>query len=200
MPSPFDPNTQHHLTESKIVVALERIAEAFRVLLWNESKAYNLSTIQIQLLIFLTYHDQAKCSVSYLAREFNMTKPTISDSIKVLTEKKLVEKHDNPADSRSYTIKLTAKGHNIATHAAAFSTAIETPLSKLPDEQKQAMLSGLTSLIYDLNRNSIITVQRMCYTCSHYRATEGKHYCSLINAQLTTGQIRLDCPEHASVL
>ena len=36
--SSFNLDDQNQKIESRIVVALERISEAFRVLLWNESK------------------------------------------------------------------------------------------------------------------------------------------------------------------
>lgn len=108
--SSFNPERQENKIESKIVVALERISEAFRVLLWNESKSNALSPIQIQILIFLLFHSEAQCKVSYLAEEFNMTKATISDSVKVLLLKKLIKKTGDELDTRSYTISLTAGG------------------------------------------------------------------------------------------
>jgi hypothetical protein len=51
--SSFDLEHQNSKIESKIVASLERISEAFRVLLWNESKENSLSPIQIQILIFI---------------------------------------------------------------------------------------------------------------------------------------------------
>ena len=71
---------QNQDTGSKIIAALERISQAFRVLLWNESKAFSLSPIQVQVLNFLLQHSGEKRKISYLAGEFNLTKPTISDS------------------------------------------------------------------------------------------------------------------------
>ena len=35
--SDFDPKHQNQTTESKIVASLEKISQAFRVLLWQES-------------------------------------------------------------------------------------------------------------------------------------------------------------------
>lgn len=58
--SPFDLSHQNLTVDSKIVAALERISQAFRVLLWNESKELSLSPIQIQVLIFLLYHSDEK--------------------------------------------------------------------------------------------------------------------------------------------
>ncbi|WP_332911571.1 MarR family winged helix-turn-helix transcriptional regulator [Algoriphagus boritolerans] len=108
--STFNLNEQNQKIESRIVVALERISEAFRVLLWNESKENSLSPIQIQILIFIHFHDLEKCKVGYLADEFNMTKATISDSVRVLLSKELVTKETDPIDTRSYTLSLTDEG------------------------------------------------------------------------------------------
>lgn len=116
--SPFNLSEQNYKVESRIVVALERIAEAFRVLLWNESKENSLSPIQIQILIFIYFHSLDKCKIGYLADEFNMTKATISDSVKVLFAKNLVSKHTDPADTRSYSLSLTDKGKKIAQKAS----------------------------------------------------------------------------------
>ena len=105
--SSFNLNEQNQKIESRIVVALERISEAFRVLLWNESKENSLSPIQIQILIFIYFHSLEKCKVGYLADEFNMTKATISDSVKILLSKELVTKETDPIDTRSFSLSLT---------------------------------------------------------------------------------------------
>lgn len=200
MKSLFDLNQQNKKIESKIVVALERISEAFRVLLWNESKENALSPIQIQILIFLLFHSQEKCKVSYLAQEFNMTKATISDSVKLLLQKGLIEKFDDPIDTRSYIIGLTIEGKQIADKSANFAFAIEKPLSSLTEEQKEIMLSALLKLIHELNRAGIITIQRMCFTCANYRLEGGEHYCKLLESKLAINELRVDCTEHEVVI
>ena len=138
--SSFSLNKQNQKIESRIVVALERISEAFRVLLWNESKENSLSPIQIQILIFIHFHSLEKCKVGYLAAEFNMTKATISDSVRVLLAKELVTKATDPLDTRSYSLSLTNEGQKIAVKASFFASSIEQPLEKLTQEQKTIML------------------------------------------------------------
>lgn len=194
--SSFNLNEQNQKIESRIVVALERISEAFRVLLWNESKENSLSPIQIQILIFIHFHALEKCKVGYLADEFNMTKATISDSVRVLLSKELVTKETDPIDTRSYSLSLTDEGKNIAKKASFFASSIEQPIEKLTQEQKTIMLNGLLKLIYDLNKSGIITIQRMCFTCSFYNAENGIHYCNLLKTKLAESEIRVDCPEH----
>lgn len=194
--SSFNLDEQNQKIESRIVVALERISEAFRVLLWNESKENSLSPIQIQILIFIQFHAQEKCKVGYLADEFNMTKATISDSVRVLLAKELLTKETDPLDTRSSTLSLTDEGKNIAKKASFFTSSIEQPIEKLTQEQKTIMLNGLLKLIYDLNKSGIITIQRMCFTCSFYNAKNGTHYCNLLKTKLAESEIRVDCPEH----
>ena len=105
--STFDLEYQNSSIESKIVASLERVSQAFRVLLWNESKEFSVSPIQVQVLIFLLHHSDEKRKVSYLADEFNMTKATISETIKTLEQKQLIKKEYEPQDTRSYIIHLT---------------------------------------------------------------------------------------------
>lgn len=192
----FNLNEQNQKIESRIVVALERISEAFRVLLWNESKENSLSPIQIQILIFIHFHSLEKCKVGYLADEFNMTKATISDSVRVLLAKELVTKETDSIDTRSYSLSLTDEGKKIAKKTSFFASSIEQPIEKLTQEQKTIMLNGLLKLIYDLNQSGIITIQRMCFTCSFYNAQNGIHYCNLLKTKLAESEIRVDCPEH----
>ena len=82
----FNPDAQLDKVEFRIVAALERLSEAFRVLLWDQAKVLNVSPIQIQLLIFLRYHKPEYATVSKLAEEFNMTRPTISDAVRALEQ------------------------------------------------------------------------------------------------------------------
>lgn len=195
--SDFDLSQQAHSTESKIVASLERIAQAFRVLLWQESKEHGLSPIQVQALIFIRYHSEEKRKVSYLANEFNMTKATISDTIKALEQKELISKEYESHDSRSYIIHLTAKGKEIVNRTAGFTNDVRRPIENLPDADKESMLNSLLNIISHLNQTGVITIQRMCSTCTHYQNnTDGTHYCNLLNQTLLNNDLRIDCPEH----
>lgn len=197
--SVFNPNYQSEHIDAKIVVALERVAEAFRVLLWNEGKETAISPIQIQILIFLRFHDVQKRTVSYLAREFAMTKPTISDAVKVLEQKEFIEKKIQPTDSRSYTIHLTSKGKKRVEQALAFVTPMENALAEVSQERKDVLLASLLELIGKLHDKGVISVQRMCYSCRFYaggRQGQKGHYCTLLKQPLHDNELRIDCPEH----
>ena len=195
--SDFDVAHQNQSVESKIVAVLERISQAFRVLLWQESKEFSLTPIQVQVLIFLLHHSPEKRKVSYIADEFNMTKPTISDTLKALEQKDLVTKEYDKADTRTYCIHLTKKGKDLATKTSLFTSEIRTPIAKLHPDDKENILLSLLGIINHLNQTRVITIQRMCFSCVHYQTSQNgqKHYCNLLSKPLATTDLRIDCPE-----
>ncbi len=196
--SAFDPSLQNQSVDGKIVAALERVSQAFRVLLWNESKEFALSPIQVQALVFLRYHSPDKRKVTYLADELNVTKATVSDTVKTLEQKGLIQKEHETHDSRSYVIHLTDKGKEVAEQTALFSREIQAPVDRMPPHDKENLLLSLMDIIRHLNRSGVITVQRMCFSCAHYRPNHlgANHFCQLLNAPLDNGGLRVDCPEH----
>ena len=157
--SDFDLTNQNHSIESKIVASLERVEQAYRVLLWQESKEFSLSPIQVQVLIFLLHHSEEKRKVSYLAGEFNMTKATISDTVKTLGQKNLITKEYGQEDTRSYVINLTEKGKDIGGKTSLFTQEIRTPIDMLHQDDKENLLLSLLKIIRHLNKSEVITVQ-----------------------------------------
>ncbi|AMA48533.1 MULTISPECIES: MarR family winged helix-turn-helix transcriptional regulator [Flavobacterium] len=194
--SVFNLDDQNQKIESRIVVALERISEAFRVLLWKESKENSLSPIQIQILIFICFHSEEKCKISYLAEEFNMTKATISDSVKILIAKGLLIKKVDFSDTRAFLLSLTEEGKRVASKGSFFASFMQKPFESLSKEEKTILLNSLLKLIYDLNKTNVINIQRMCFSCFYYTFEKELHYCKLMDVRLADSDIRIDCPEY----
>ncbi|QEC42895.1 MarR family winged helix-turn-helix transcriptional regulator [Pseudobacter ginsenosidimutans] len=193
---PFNPDTQNSSNAALILAALERVGESFRVMLWEQAKEYGLSPIQVQSLIFLHTHDERMATVTYLSKEFNVTKATMSDVVKVLTEKKLLVKKDNPADSRVQVLKLTSQGKKVAAATGGFANTMLEQIGQLTERQQTEIKTILLNLIHQLYREKIITMQRMCFTCVHFSTAGNKHFCNLLQIPLTPDHLRLDCPEH----
>lgn len=196
----FNPSDQESDLSSKIVVGLQRISEAFKVLLWEKAKLLGLSPIQIQILIFISYHKNEYCNVSHLAKEFNLTKPTISDAIRVLDKKGMISKDYSSADSRSYSVGLSDLGENLVCEIENFASPLKTQLKDFEHADLEHLFETLGKLIYQLNCNGILTVQRICYGCKFYNKTENKDYCNLLDKELLNTDIRLDCPEYEEKL
>ena len=193
--SVFNLINQNSSLDNKIVAGLERLSQVFRILLWEKAKEHALSPIQIQLLIFIQYHSTDKCTVSYLAQEFNFTKPTISDAIKVLEQKNFIKKNTDSSDTRSYTIQLTASGKKIVLETENFANPITEIITKSNEADKLILWENISNLISLLNRQEIISIQRTCFNCGHYTIKNKNAFCSLLNQKLLTKDIRIDCEE-----
>jgi DNA-binding MarR family transcriptional regulator len=196
----FNIEFQQKSITSKIVVGLERLSGVFKVLLWEHAKVLGLSPIQIQILIFIAYHKQELCNVSHLANEFNITKPTISDAIKVLDKKGFIVKDYSVSDSRSYSIFLSDKGKEIVAETENFANPIKTQLKSVRNADLENLYKTISKLIYQLNQKGIITVQRSCFSCKFYNKSKNTEYCNLLKKQLLNQDIRLDCPEYEEIL
>ncbi|MET2985733.1 MarR family winged helix-turn-helix transcriptional regulator [Aureibaculum conchae] len=190
---------QEHLS-NKIVVGLERISEAFKTLLWDQAKVLGLSPIQIQILIFIAYHKEELCNVSHLAKEFNVTKPTISDAVKVLEKKNLIKKIPSSTDSRSYSILLSGHGKKVVNTTHSFANPIKNEVEKIEDTDLEVLYNSLSKLIYNLNKVGILNVQRTCYACVFYEKKKENHYCNFLEKPLANKEIRIDCPEFEAKL
>ncbi|GAB4246524.1 MAG: hypothetical protein Kow0027_07680 [Saprospiraceae bacterium] len=196
--SVFELDYQNQDPDSKIVSALERIGSAFRALLWKDSLPLAISPIQAQILIFVLTHKDVYCTVSYLASEFNMTKPTLSEAVRSLESKGLVQKVPLPKDRRILTIHLTEEGEKTAALASQYTATTLNVVKNLgPGCDKENLLLTLIELINQFQQLGIISVQRMCFNCSHYRKDHDghPHYCQLLGQALANTELRIDCPE-----
>src|SRR5690554_4955636 len=191
----FNPEQQQKDISSKIVAGLERISEVFKVLLWEKAKLVGLSPIQIQILIFIAFHKQNLCNVSHLSKEFNVTKPTVSDAIKILDKKGYIIKDYSTEDNRSYSISLSDSGNDLIAQTYDFANPLQTQVDSFSPIELENLFSTLSQLIYKLNRHGILNVQRTCYGCKFYRKNENSDYCNLLQRELINNEIRLDCPE-----
>ena len=194
--STFNPAQQEKDISSKIVAGMERVSEVFKILLWEKAKLVGLSPIQIQILIFIAFHKQKLCNVSHLAKEFNVTKPTVSDAVRVLDKRGYIVKDFSSSDSRSYSISLSDLGNDIISQTYDFSNPLKKQVDSFSQSELESLFGTLSQLIYKLNRNGILSVQRTCYGCKFYEKQQESDYCDLLQKELLNQEIRLDCPEY----
>lgn len=192
----FDLEIQNSSLDGKITAGFERLSQVFRVLLWEKAKKYELSPIQIQLLIFIKNHAAPKATVSYLAKEFNLTKATVSDSVKILEQKKYVVKVSHLSDSRSHTIELTSEGLEAVLATQNFTDPLYDIVASTAEKDKIILWSNISSFLQQLNHLQIINMQNSCQTCRYYAQENGKSSCMLLQLPLDVSDIKLDCSDH----
>ncbi len=180
----------------KVIAGLERLGEVFKTLLWQKAKVHGISPIQIQILLFISSHRLALCNVSYLAKEFNVTKPTISDAVKVLLKKDYLVKDYSPTDNRRYNVLLSSAGEKLVQELLDYRLPVATETQTISEAELKNCFDTISKLIYQLNQKGIIQVQRTCFGCQHYQGDKAAtHFCTLLDKHLMKHEIRLDCAD-----
>jgi DNA-binding MarR family transcriptional regulator len=199
--SVFDPSAQHGDVDAKVVAALERLGQVFRLLLRERAQERDLSPIGAQFLVYLRYHDVELRRVSQLAREFGLTQATVSDAVDSLEAKGLIGRERWPEDGRVVTLRLTPEGELLAMELSTWAEPIKEHLRGSSPEESEVVLRFLMRLIGSLQRSGVITVARMCVTCRSFQpdahpGAEAPHHCGLLKVPLAASDLRIDCPEH----
>jgi DNA-binding MarR family transcriptional regulator len=184
--------------DAKLVAALERVGQALRVQMWDKAKQHGLSPTQLQVLLRLAGDPAARRRIGVLANELDITHPTVSDAVAVLRRKGLV---DRDPGGRKAALRLSARGRALAAGLTDWDERTRRQLADLPVADKHATLRLLLDLIAGLHSRGAITVARMCMTCRFFRRDAHPdlarpHHCALVDAPLSTGELRVDCAEH----
>lgn len=190
----------HEDVPAKVTAALERIGQAFRVLSQREAQEHGLSPIQLQLLLRLAADPPERRRPGALAREFDVSPASLSDSIGALERKGLVERRRLDADRRGFTLALSSSGRRLAEQLDPVAEPVERAVAAFTSQEQLSLMHSLYDLIAELQRAGVITVARMCITCRHFRPDvhdgERPHHCVLLDMALSGRSLRVDCPEH----
>jgi DNA-binding MarR family transcriptional regulator len=202
--SVFDPSAQHGDVDSKVVAALERLGEVFRLLLREKAQEHGLSPIQARFLVYLLHHGVELRRVSQLAREFGLTQATVSDAVDSLEAKGFIGREPWPADRRVVTLRLTPEGELLAAELSAWADPIREHLRNSSPGESEVVMRFLMQLIGSLQRSGVITVARMCVTCRFFQPdihpdADSPHHCGLLDVPLAGSDLRIDCPEHEPI-
>jgi len=188
----------------KIIAGVERLSNLFRLLLWDAAKVEKLSPIQIQFLLFLHDNPSRLRTVSQLAREFCLTKATVSDAVKVLARKRLVEKRPSPRDGRVSMLRLTPSGRKAAERLTGWSDVVKQTMQTCRPELKETVALFIMDLIRSLQTAGVIEVARMCLGCRNFRRDVSpggarRHRCMLTEKSMGNEDLKFDCKSYEQV-
>ena len=193
----LDPHNQSKDINTKIIAGIERLHTIFRAAIQQQAKHHQITPLQTQLLLFIAGHDNELCTVTLLAKEFVMTKATVSDSIRSLTEKGYIEKKEADGDSRLCVLVLTHLGMETVQSLYGLSAVFSPALKNLKSRELTTTWKTLVELIYAFQQQGLVTC-RMCPACHFFQDNDGHYFCQLLNKHLSTKDIRLDCPDYKS--
>lgn len=180
-------------TDEHLAKVLERLGEVARALRWKQATEAGISALQLRILGVLAEHPERQMGVALLAEELQVGKPTVSESVKGLVDQGFLDRKAGGTDGRSHTLRLRAAGRKHAQGMPPLSEAMAT----LPGSRKDMLLLAAMQLLEALVQSGHVQVQRMCWTCKHYRGDRDTlHHCALLKKDLVVQELRTDCSEH----
>lgn len=185
----------------QLLIGLTRLGQAIRLSAWHNAGPGNLTPLQADIVLFLA-GDRRPRRQTEVVSALASTPPTVSDAVRALTAKQLVERRRDPADSRAVTLTLTEAGRAEAERLAVVPEPLADALAAVGDADVAAMLRGVTTMIRVLQRHQAIPVSRTCVTCRFYRPDAHPedpvrpHHCLFVDAPFGDAELRIDCPDH----
>ena len=175
---------------------VERLSELLRADSRAEGLEHGLQPVQLEILHYLAmcnrFSDTPMAVVEYLG----VTKGTVSQTLKVLTQKGLVHKVADEEDKRSFHLKLTNEGKQLVQ--TLFPTSLfETAVARLPNRQQEEVSRSLHTLLHSLLQANGQKTFGVCQSCRYNRRRpDGSYFCNLVKVALDRSDIELLCREH----
>lgn len=183
--------------ESKISGLFERVCRIFKILQWEIAKKYKFSPIQFLFLLYLKEYPKKFSTVLNLSKEFGLTVPTVSDSIKTLIKKGLIIKEKNPEDKRNHYLILTEEGKEMVKKLKNWDKNFQNSLKSLSQEEKYQLQELLLKMILNFQAKGIPFQIHACMTCKNFKITKdnGKeeYYCMLTKTKMDSSKIKFKC-------
>jgi len=190
----------HDPLPDRLVAGLSKIGLAMKSRAWKRPGRKGPGPLQLQVLAYLSTCPNQAATVSAIAREMAVKLPTISETIRILTEKRFVRRVQRDADRRIVKVHLTTRGAQVGKVGSGWPEILATATKQLTPQEQTSLLTMLVKLIGSLRKQGEMSVVRMCPSCQHFRPNEQKsasvpHHCMIFDASFGDQSIRLDCPE-----
>ncbi len=166
------------------------------------AEANDLSSTQLRVLSWLYVGPPPAARSTTLARELNVSDPTVSDAVGTLIRKGLITRRRDPSDRRSHELILTAAGRKVAASVHRWTAPAEMATSKLDRAESEQLLDSLIVVIGQLHDAGLLPVSRACSTCTHLGVEMGQprsYRCLFYDTPMAVSDLRVDCADHVAV-
>lgn len=175
---------------------LERLASLLR----SENRLllmeYGLQPVQFEALHYLSICNRYSDTPMAVTEFLGQTKGTVSQTLKVLEKKNLLNKKIDLKDKRVTRLMLTKAGRDLVKKLLP-SPILNSACKLLGDDALQATNSSLSLLLHSLQSANNFKTFGQCDTCQHNIKNNSSEYlCGLTNEPLTRKETTLRCREH----
>ncbi|MEV7630663.1 MarR family transcriptional regulator [Actinoplanes sp. NPDC089786] len=186
---------------SQLLIGLARLGQAVRMEAWRNAGPHNLSPLQADIVSLLA-GSRAPLRQGEIVEALASTAPTVSDAVKVLRRKELLDASRDPGDARALRVTLSESGRAEAGRLSVVSESLGGAVAALTPDDFAAMMRGTVTLMRELQERRAIPISRMCLTCrffapkAHPVKTGRAHHCNFVDAPFGDAELRVSCPDH----
>lgn len=185
------------MEDYRIRELLDRIANLLRAEAWHAGSAHGLPLAQLQALAYLSRCNRLSDTPAAVAEYLGATRGTVSQTLRALEAKGLVERSADAADRRATHLAPTPAGHRLLGEALPPLVVVEA-LEALDPGTRRSLEAGLTGFLAALQRAHGGRSFGVCHTCRHHLQDEaGGRRCGLTGLSLDADQSAQICREHA---
>ena len=168
----------------------------------TDSHHEGLKPAQWETLRYLNRANRFSRTPGALTFYLNVTKGTVSQTIKTLANRNLVSKKPAASDKRMVRLELTDAGRKMLDHDPL--SRIEFAVAQLPEKTVRSLAAGMTALIEARNDIDQQHAFGICGYCRHFKRITQRGYpfhCQLLDESLTSRDAEMICvkyqPEHS---
>jgi len=170
----------HHLIDR-----LSRISSA-------EHWVGDLNPAQLAALSYLAKANQYSRAPSQVADYLSAMRGTVSNTLKALARKGLINEQKSETDRRRTSYTITPNG----VTALNFDTSIDAALDKMTEKEAMELAEGLKEFIRKILRTRGDRSFGICATCQHHRKSASGSQCALLSVALAPAETTQICFEH----
>lgn len=169
---------------AKISLLLYRISQGINKLIREKGKENDVSSTQIQTLIFLAGAHPENKNVSSIARRLQIAQPTTSRVVNSLVEKGLVKRERSEVDRRKVKLGLTEKGKSITEGINEISQILKETVSELTEGRQSKLSQDLVEIAGAMQSQGHLSTALTCQYCRFFEPDGGSsderpHHCQL---------------------
>ncbi|MEW6990975.1 MarR family winged helix-turn-helix transcriptional regulator [Colwelliaceae bacterium 6441] len=175
---------------------VERLGELLKVDARQAGAVEGLQPVQLEVLNYLSCCNKFSDTPMAVTEYLGQTKGTVSQTIKTLENKGLVNKVPDENDKRISHIKVTEAGHDILRiniPTKMFTNACHD----LSINQQEKISEALNQLLFSLIKSNDMKSFGVCHSCRHnQKHSDGRFFCALVKQPLSHEDVQLLCKEH----
>ena len=175
-------------SQRRVLDLIERIARLNAADEWTDG----LNPTQWTALSYLARANRFSRSPSQVTEFMAATRGTVSQTLKALARKGLIEEVRSETDRRWISYVVTAAGEAALNRA----TITQDALSTLDPALAGPLTDGLEALLSGALKARDSRPFGLCRTCRHHRKKKGGGYCALLDEDLAREETSQICYEH----